>query len=84
MLGNEFFTFIKTMTTQYLSLAVDLPESCLAYLLWSCSVFQLTHYWNGDSAAVILTVIFMASRNCKNWLLANSRPLSVKNFSDAP
>ena len=39
---------------------------------------------NCDSAAVTFTVIFMASHISKNSALANSPPLSVKNFLSAP
>ena len=39
---------------------------------------------NGDSAAVTLTMIFIDSAISIKLLLANSPPLSVRNFSGAP
>ena len=50
--------------------------------LWWSFFFQLVHY--GDSAAVTLIVIFIDSAISINFELANSLPLSVKNFSGAP
>ena len=81
-LAKEFFAFNHhdKAITRSSCWSSRIMSSIFAIIM----LFLSTNPFCWVSAAVTLTVMFMASHITKNWLLANSPPLSVKIFSGAP
>ena len=83
MLAKEFFAFKHhgKVISRSSCWSSRILSSIFAIIMLYLSTNQLL---NGDSAAVIWTVMFMVLHISTNWLLANSPLLPVKNFSGAP
>ena len=76
---SEFFAFTHHAKTSLKS--VRMSSNALSniseMIRLCCSIYSVL---NGDSAAVVMTLMFIDSLISRNLLFENSPPLSVRNF----
>ena len=82
--ASEFLAFRHHANVKSMSRCCDSSKtlSIMSAMMKFC--LSTNPLLNGDSAAVTLTVMFIHSAISIDFELANSQPLSVKHFSDAP
>ena len=81
--ASEFFAFTHHAYTSWKSAPVSSNIlSNISEMIRLCH--SVNSILNGDSAAAVITLMFIDSHVLRNLLFANSPPLSVRNFPDDP